>query len=104
MLIFSRSSNLTEQDPSSIICLICGETLCKKKFGHSEEIGNNKVGMCVAHTYRCGKTVGIFLRIVECRVLLLHLNVLAENEIMSRGAYIPAPYLDDYGETDELLR
>ena len=99
-----RSSNPDEQDPSSIVCLICGETLSNKKFGHTEEIGNNKVGLCTAHAYKCGRTVGIFLRIVECRVLLLHLNVNAENEISARGSFMPAPYLDDYGETDELLR
>ncbi|XP_075982442.1 E3 ubiquitin-protein ligase UBR2-like, partial [Anticarsia gemmatalis] len=39
---------------------------------------------------------GVFLRVRECELLLL--------AAPARGAKLPAPYLDSYGETDQGLR
>ena len=51
------------------------------------------VGACTAHTEVCGAgSAGIFLRIRECKVVLLSGR--------NKGCLIPPPYLDEYGETD----
>lgn len=102
-LLILRPSNLTGPDSISTLCLTCGETLTYKLHNSSEEIGSTRVGPCTAHAFKCGKTNGLFLNIADCQVILLHLNVNAENELVVRGSYIPAPYLDDYGETDQGL-
>jgi E3 ubiquitin-protein ligase UBR2 len=93
-----------ETDSTSILCLICGEMLTRESIATRQEIGSQRVGNCTAHAYKCGKTSGMFLRINECQVLLLHLNKGAGNEIHVRGSFVPAPYIDNYGETDQGLR
>ncbi len=46
----------------------------------------------------------MFLRVAECQVLLLHLSASGQEDFQVRGHFIPAPYLDKYGETDQGLR
>merc|ERR1719427_445788 len=43
----------------------------------------------------CGAGVGMFLRIRDCEVVLMHNH--------SKGLFLPAPYLDEYGESDRGL-
>ncbi len=74
-----------------------------REYRSTEEIGSTKVGTCTAHAYKCGRTCGIFLRITECQILLLHLNINGNDDIQVRGCLKPAPYIDDYGETDQGL-
>lgn len=50
------------------------------------------VGRCTYHAYECSGGVGAFLRIRNCQILLLSGR--------SKGCYLPAPYIDDHGETD----
>lgn len=50
------------------------------------------VGSCTYHAHECSGGVGIFLRIRNCQILLLSGR--------SKGCYMPAPYIDDHGETD----
>ena len=101
-----RTSSLmdTSTESATIICLICGETLCSQPFCCQQEMFRKRVGCCTAHAYKCSGSVGIFLRVSECQVLLLHLNVSSHEDSQVRGCFVPAPYLDDYGETDQLLR
>lgn len=99
-----HAHSIIDSEISAIMCLICGEILPSQSYVLQEEIGKNRVGSCTAHAYKCGKTVGMFLRVSECQILLLHLNIGAEDDIQVRGSFIPAPYLDDYGETDQGLR
>lgn len=58
-------------------------------------INNQTVGACTYHAHECGAGVGIFLRIRDCEIVLLGL---------SKGSLMSAPYLDEYGETDQGLR
>lgn len=58
--------------------------------------GTEVVGAVVAHALRCGAGAGAFLRVRECELLLL--------AAPARGAMQPAPYLDSYGETDQVRR
>lgn len=50
------------------------------------------VGSCTYHAHECSAGVGVFLRIRTCQILLL--------SSPSKGCYMAAPYIDDYGETD----
>ena len=53
-------------------------------------------GACTAHAQICSGGSGIFLHVTECRIILTS-NV-------KRGASLPAPYVNEYGETDEGMR
>ena len=79
------------------MCLICGEIMCSQSYCCQVSIGGRPepVGACTAHTRICGGGVGIFLRIRECRIVLL--------SSPSKGCLIPSPYVDQYGETDAHL-
>lgn len=50
------------------------------------------VGSCTYHAHECSGGIGVFLRVRSCQILLLSGK--------SKGCYIPAPYIDDHGETD----
>lgn len=58
----------------------------------SSHIGQQLVGSCTYHAHECSGGVGVFLRIRNCQILLLSGR--------SKGCYMPAPYIDDHGETD----
>lgn len=55
-------------------------------------ISQQLVGSCTYHAHECSGGVGIFLRIRSCQLLLLSGR--------SKGCYMPAPYIDDHGESD----
>ncbi|XP_069773436.1 E3 ubiquitin-protein ligase UBR1 isoform X2 [Narcine bancroftii] len=87
----------SDDEPKNLaLCLFCGAMLCSQSQCCREEVNGEVFGACAAHTINCGSGLGMFLRIRECQVLLLAGK--------NRGCFIPAPYLDDYGETDQLLR
>ncbi|KAK3764043.1 hypothetical protein RRG08_046512 [Elysia crispata] len=77
-------------------CLVCGRMLCSQSYCCLAELEGTQVGAATEHAYYCGAHCGIFLRVRECQVLLL------SNK--SRGCFLPAPYLDMYGESDQGLR
>lgn len=56
--------------------------------------GTEHVGAGVAHALACGAGAGVFLRVRDCELMLL--------AAPARGAMLPAPYLDSYGETDQV--
>lgn len=74
------------------MCLVCGEMLCSQSYCCQQELNNISVGACTFHAHRCGANCGIFLRVRECDILLL--------ATPNRGCFLPAPYLDRYGEAD----
>ncbi|MBN3275596.1 UBR1 ligase, partial [Polyodon spathula] len=78
------------------LCLFCGAMLCSNSICCQETVEREVVGACTAHAVNCGAGVGMFLRIRECEVVLMGSK--------TRGCVYPAPYLDDYGETDPQLR
>lgn len=53
------------------ICLVCGTILCSQSYCCQIEIDNGMVGACTYHAHTCGAGVGIFLRIRDCKILLL---------------------------------
>ncbi|XP_063428523.1 E3 ubiquitin-protein ligase UBR2-like isoform X1 [Mytilus trossulus] len=78
------------------MCLVCGQMLCSQSYCCQTELDGVKVGAATEHSYKCGAGVGIFLRVRECQVLLLTGK--------TKGCFVPPPYLDSYGETDQGLR
>jgi hypothetical protein len=84
-------------DPA--ICLVCGDTLCCHCLMCADTVvvygTKKKRGACNIHAKRCNGGAGMFLRVKHCTVNLLDGD---------RGAQIPAPYVDAYGETDVELK
>lgn len=54
-----------------------------------------QVGACTYHAHECGAGACIFIRVRECEILLL--------ASPNRGCFMTPPYLDDYGETGNLI-
>jgi E3 ubiquitin-protein ligase UBR2 len=99
------SNQSTDTEPFNFICLICGEMFIKPASILNQtkfKILNRLVGECTAHTYRCGTNIGVFLKIDECKIILIQLKFLLKNQSFEcRGCTISAPYIDSYGETDQ---
>lgn len=100
---FSCPNSEREDAKKPTMCLVCGKILCSQSYccqadipkaGRSGE--KQRVGAVVAHSMECGGGAGIFLRVRDCELLLL--------DAPARGAKMPAPYLDSYGETDQGLK
>lgn len=94
--LFTCPNNEKEETRNPSMCLVCGEILCSQTYCCQKEMETGKpVGACTYHMHTCGAGIGMFLRIRDAEILLLG---------PSKGAFISAPYLDDYGETDQGLR
>eukprot|EP01035_Chromulina_nebulosa_P021218 gene21218-27483_t len=63
---------------SVAICLICGEILD----------GNGK-GHCTKHVQYCNGETGMYFLVQDCTILITH---------GPRACYLPAPYVDEFGE------
>ncbi|XP_024945572.1 E3 ubiquitin-protein ligase UBR2 isoform X2 [Cephus cinctus] len=85
-----------EDSRSPTMCLVCGQMLCSQSYCCQTELNKTMVGACTYHASKCGTGVGVFLRVRECEILFLRSP--------NRGAFMCAPYLDEYGETDQGLR
>ncbi|XP_044127581.1 E3 ubiquitin-protein ligase UBR1 isoform X2 [Bufo gargarizans] len=79
-----------------VMCLLCGAILCSQNTCCQEVVNGEELGACTAHALHCGAGICIFLKIRECKVVL--------TEVKTRGCLYPAPYLDEYGETDPGLK
>lgn len=73
------------------LCLICGKLLCSQTYCCQQEIDGTTYGPCSSHAIRCSHEHGLFLRVRQCKILLLN---------RSRGCFRAAPYVDRHGETD----
>ncbi|KAL3874810.1 hypothetical protein ACJMK2_037773 [Sinanodonta woodiana] len=78
------------------MCLVCGKMLCSQSYCCQTEFMGVTMGAATEHAYLCGAGSGVFLRVRECQILLLAGK--------TRGCFVPPPYLDIYGETDQGLR
>lgn len=103
---FTCPNNEKDESRNPTMCLVCGEILCSQTYCCQKDIilpdASRKdrqepiqVGACTYHMHSCGAGIGIFLRIREAEILLLG---------QQKGCLMSAPYLDDYGETDQGLR
>ncbi|XP_026856016.2 E3 ubiquitin-protein ligase UBR1 isoform X2 [Electrophorus electricus] len=92
---FKCPNSSDEERKHPTLCLFCGAMLCSQSPCCQEQLEGEEVGACTAHAATCGAGVGMFLRIRECEIVLMASR--------TRGSTYPAPYLDDYGETDPQL-
>jgi len=93
---FSCPKFINDDSRVPAMCLICGRVICSQSYCCQEVLDGEQVGACVAHADRCGAGSGAFLRIRECKVVLLAGR--------RKGCFVSPPYLDRYGETDVGLR
>nr|XP_056707151.1 E3 ubiquitin-protein ligase UBR1 [Euleptes europaea] len=93
-----RCPQSSDDEPKyPVMCLFCGAMLCSLTSCCQEMVNGEEFGPCTFHSADCGAGVGIFLKIKDCRLMLMAGK--------NRGCFYPAPYLDEYGETDpNLLR
>ncbi|KAI6068262.1 E3 ubiquitin-protein ligase [Aix galericulata] len=89
-----RSSDDEQKHP--VLCLFCGAMLCSQNTCCQELVNGEELGACTSHALQCGAGVCMFLKIRDCKVVLI--------EGKTRGCVYPAPYLDEYGETDPGLK
>uniref|UniRef100_A0A0P4WDX2 E3 ubiquitin-protein ligase n=2 Tax=Scylla olivacea TaxID=85551 RepID=A0A0P4WDX2_SCYOL len=81
------------------MCLVCGKMLCSQSYCCQTEFpegSRQMVGACTYHAHFCGAGTGIFIRVRECKILLLSGQI--------KGCFVNPPYLDGYGETDQGLK
>ncbi|XP_008102293.2 E3 ubiquitin-protein ligase UBR1 isoform X2 [Anolis carolinensis] len=88
-----RSSDDETKHPA--LCLFCGALLCSQNTCCQEIVNGEELGACTSHAIHCGAGVCIFLKIRDCKVVLIGGK--------TRGSFYTAPYLDEYGETDPNL-
>ena len=93
---FKCPNNVTGECRNPSLCLLCDEILCSQSHCCETWIKGKKCGSCTAHAKKCGASKGIFLRLRRCEVALIC--------DFRRGMMLPAPYVDEYGESDEGLR
>ncbi|CAF5220295.1 unnamed protein product, partial [Rotaria magnacalcarata] len=103
---------------SPCICLTCGDVVVRSSSSSTATVPHlmttnslistllnmdQTMGPCNTHTQQCCGSIGLYLRVKECSLLLL--SIINDGRInKTRGTFMAAPYLDDYGETDQNLR
>ncbi|XP_066487271.1 E3 ubiquitin-protein ligase UBR1 isoform X2 [Tiliqua scincoides] len=91
-----RCPRSSDDEPTyPVLCLFCGVMLCSQNNCCQELVNGEELGACTSHAVHCGAGVCIFLKIRDCKVVLIGGK--------TRGCFYPAPYLDEYGETDPSL-
>ena len=90
--LFCRCPTVGDSSRLPAMCLICGEMICSQCYCCVSTISQNPSGASTSHALKCGRGTGVFLRVRDCEVYLLY------NQ--KKGFFMPAPYLDMYGEPD----
>lgn len=83
---------------SPTMCLVCGEMVCSQSYCCQVVLEGSQqaVGAATAHAQTCSNGTCMFLRVRQCQVLML--------TGQTKGCLSIAPYVDEYGETDQGLR
>ncbi|XP_053210830.1 E3 ubiquitin-protein ligase UBR2-like isoform X2 [Panonychus citri] len=92
---FTCPNSESDEARTPTMCLVCGTILCSQSYCCQTEIDGTMVGACTFHAHDCGAGIGIFLRIRDCKIVLLAGR--------AKGCYMSPPYIDEYGETDQGL-
>jgi len=93
---FTCPRAIGDESRAPSMCLVCGEVVCSQSYCCQGELDGQSVGACTAHAHSCGAGSGVFLRVRECKIIMLAGR--------SRGCFVSPPYLDQYGETDQGLK
>uniref|UniRef100_A0A7E4W1J9 E3 ubiquitin-protein ligase n=1 Tax=Panagrellus redivivus TaxID=6233 RepID=A0A7E4W1J9_PANRE len=83
-------SDLATSQPT--MCLVCGQIMCSQSYCCQRTLENENLGACNYHMRQCTGVSGMFLRIRDCQIVMLTSR--------KRGTFRPAPYVDQFGETD----
>jgi len=94
--LFTCPNSEGDEARTPAMCLVCGKLLCSQSYCCQTELEGQQVGACTAHGQVCGLGACLFLRVRECKLLLMAGK--------SKGCFLPPPYVDAYGETDQGLR
>ena len=111
---FRCGNSVAGESKTPVLCLVCGALVCSYSHCCETTISTYKCGGCTSHAARCAAGSGVFLRIREC-FIVIHNKItrgwssaypanIDNNTATLSGAYLPAPYVDEYGETDKGLR
>ncbi|XP_067943651.1 E3 ubiquitin-protein ligase UBR2-like isoform X2 [Watersipora subatra] len=102
-LFMCPNSMGSDESRTPTLCLICGEMLCSQSYccqvempGFRSGSKDNSIGAASHHAIKCGNGSCMFLRVRQCQVVLLSGH--------NKGCFLPAPYVDDYGESDVQLK
>lgn len=68
---FTCPNSEGDESRNPTMCLVCGQILCSQNYCCQVDLRGSLVGACTYHAYYCGSGIGIFLRIRDCKVLLL---------------------------------
>ncbi|KAG1675618.1 E3 ubiquitin-protein ligase UBR2 [Nymphon striatum] len=90
--LFSCPKSEGDDSKMPAMCLVCGKVICSQSYCCQTELNDVMVGACTEHASTCGAGNSMFMRIRDCKLLVL-------SGVM-KGCFIPLPYLDKYGETD----
>jgi E3 ubiquitin-protein ligase UBR2 len=93
---FTCPKSIADDSRVPAMCLVCGQIMCSQSYCCQTTLDGEQVGACTAHAEICGAGNGMFLRVRECKIVLLSGR--------KKGCFIPPPYLDEYGEIDLNLR
>jgi len=93
---FSCPRSVGEESRIPSMCLVCGTVVCSQSYCCQTDLDGVTVGACTAHSHKCGAGSGLFLRVRECKLVMFSGR--------TKGCYMPPPYLDQYGETDQGLK
>ncbi|CAI2303389.1 unnamed protein product [Caenorhabditis sp. 36 PRJEB53466] len=87
-----------EESTSNVptLCLVCGIILCSQAYCCQKIINKQPHGACRYHMSQCSGSVGMFLRVRDCTLVLMTTR--------KRGCFRPAPYVDEFGEVDQGFR
>ncbi|EGT32553.1 hypothetical protein CAEBREN_21443 [Caenorhabditis brenneri] len=87
-----------EESTSNVptLCLVCGMILCSQAYCCQKIINKQSLGACRYHMSQCSGSVGMFLRVRDCSLVLMTTR--------QRGCFRPAPYVDEFGEVDQGFR
>ncbi|XP_057372526.1 E3 ubiquitin-protein ligase UBR2-like isoform X1 [Daphnia carinata] len=94
--LFTCPNSEGDEARTPAMCLVTGKMLCSQSYCCQTELDQQQVGACTAHAQVCGLGACLFLRVRECKLLLMAGK--------SKGCFLPPPYVDAYGETDQGLR
>ncbi|ULU11742.1 hypothetical protein L3Y34_015265 [Caenorhabditis briggsae] len=87
-----------EESTSNVptLCLVCGTILCSQAYCCQKIVNKQSYGACRYHMSQCSGSVGMFLRVRDCSLVLMTTR--------KRGCFRPAPYVDEFGEVDQGFR
>lgn len=87
-----------EESSSNVptLCLVCGSILCSQAYCCQKIVNKQSYGACRYHMSQCSGSVGMFLRVRDCSLVLMTTR--------KRGCFRPAPYVDEFGEVDQGFR